>query len=222
MGFIARRVAKRAQQYKSVDDYLKDLWRPLMAWVYAVTVMFDFVLAPILLGVYTVATGQRYIQWQPLTIQGGGMFHIAMGAVIGVSSYSHSQEKINGSERGATNGGGNFPNLPAGWDPNTVRTGPLMPAYAPPPDDPSYTRNQMPSAAPGHPPAAPGYGYPPPTTPGYPPAPAPMTPPAPTPAPHVPSPVQVEVTVTPPAQQTTDSEPTIKKTATGFPKAKRF
>ena len=95
MGLIARRVAKRAKQYKSVDDYLKDLWRPLIAWVYAIIVLFDFMIAPIMLGVYCAAFRQPYIEWHSLTIQGGGMFHIAMGAVIGVSSYSHSQEKIN-------------------------------------------------------------------------------------------------------------------------------
>ena len=95
MGLIARRVAKRAKKYKSVDDYLKDLWRPLMAWVYAIIVLFDFMIAPIMLGVYCAVFRQPYIEWKALTIQGGGMFHIAMGAVIGVSSYSHSQEKIN-------------------------------------------------------------------------------------------------------------------------------
>ena len=95
MGLIARRVAKRAKQYKSVDDYLKDLWRPLIAWVYAIIVLFDFMIAPIMLGVYCAAFRQPYIEWHSLTIQGGGMFHIAMGAVIGVSSYGHSQEKIN-------------------------------------------------------------------------------------------------------------------------------
>ena len=95
MGLIARRVAKRSAKYKSVDDYLKDLWRPLMAWVYAIVVLFDFMIAPIMLGVYCAVFRQPYIEWHSLTIQGGGMFHIAMGAVIGVSSYSHSQEKIN-------------------------------------------------------------------------------------------------------------------------------
>jgi hypothetical protein len=194
MGFIARRVAKRAEQYKSVDDYLKDLWRPLMAWVYAVAVMFDFVLAPILLGIYTIATGQKYIQWQPLTIQGGGMFHIAMGAVIGVSSYSHSQEKISGADGGATNGGSNFPSLPSSWDPATVKTGPLMPAYVPPPDDPA--------PAPVYAPA---------------PAAAPYTPPAAAPAP-APAPAPVATAAPAPAA----AKPPAEKSATGFPKAKRF
>ena len=118
MGFIAR----RAEKYKSVDGYLKELWRPLMAWNYAIIVLFDFMLGPILLGIYSVTTHQPYIQWQPLTIQGGGMFHIAMGAVIGVSAWSRGQEKINGTDSGA---------MPSSWDPN-AKTGPVIPAYVPP------------------------------------------------------------------------------------------
>ena len=125
MGVIAR----RAQKYKSVDNYLKELWRPLMAWNYAIIVLFDFMLAPIGLSIYTVITKQPYIQWQPLTIQGGGMFHIAMGAVIGVSAWSRGKEKLNGSE------GAEEPafSMPTSWDPSTVKSGPVLPAYAPPP-----------------------------------------------------------------------------------------
>ena len=120
MGFIAR----RAEKYKSVDGYLKELWRPLMAWNYAIIVLFDFMLAPVLLGVYSVVSHQSYIQWQPLTIQGGGMFHIAMGAVIGVSAWSRGQEKITGTEGAA------MPSMPSSWDTN-AKTGPVIPAYVP-------------------------------------------------------------------------------------------
>lgn len=121
MGLIAR----RAEKYKSVDGYLKELWRPLMAWNYAIIVLFDFMLGPILLGIYSVATHQPYIQWQPLTIQGGGMFHIAMGAVIGVSAWSRGQEKINGTDTGG------MPGMPSSWDTN-AKPGPMIPAYVPP------------------------------------------------------------------------------------------
>jgi hypothetical protein len=139
MGFIARRIAKRSQQYKNVDEYLKELWRPLMAWVYAIVVLFDFMIAPILLGIYCAVFKQPYIEWKSLTIQGGGMFHIAMGAVIGVSSYGHSQEKINGAVDNGT-----VPSMPA-WTPpipptvaaynnnppgNTMGTYPLPPTVA--------------------------------------------------------------------------------------------
>lgn len=130
MGLIAR----RAEKYKSVDGYLKELWRPLMAWNYAIIVLFDFMMGPILLGIYSVATHQPYIQWQPLTIQGGGMFHIAMGAVIGVSAWSRGQEKINGSDAGG------MPSMPSSWDTN-AKPGPMIPAYVPP-TQPQQFNNQ--------------------------------------------------------------------------------
>jgi hypothetical protein len=141
MGIIAR----RAQKYKSVDGYLKELWRPIMAWNYAIIVLFDFMLAPIGLSIYTIVTKQPYIQWQPLTIQGGGMFHIAMGAIIGVSAWSRGQEKINGTDTGG------IPSIPNGWDPNCVHSGPMMPAYQPPP---SSQQNYSTYSTPQNPPAS--------------------------------------------------------------------
>ena len=38
--------------------------------------------------------------WTPLTLQGGGLYHIAMGAIIGVSAYGRTQEKLNGANNG--------------------------------------------------------------------------------------------------------------------------
>jgi hypothetical protein len=38
--------------------------------------------------------GQVTSQWQPLTLQGAGLYHIAMGAVLGIAAYGRTQEKI--------------------------------------------------------------------------------------------------------------------------------
>jgi len=32
--------------------------------------------------------------WQPLTLGGGGLYHLAMGAVLGIAAWSRGQEKI--------------------------------------------------------------------------------------------------------------------------------
>lgn len=37
---------------------------------------------------------EKIIQWNPLTLQGGGLYHLAMGAVIGITAWSRGQEKI--------------------------------------------------------------------------------------------------------------------------------
>ena len=73
-------------------------WRPAMAWMYLCVCSFDFIVAPILwTGVQLYYHGPATaVQWQPLTLQGGGLFHIAMGAVLGISSYGRTKEKIDG------------------------------------------------------------------------------------------------------------------------------
>jgi K+ transporter len=35
-----------------------------------------------------------YVVWQSLTLQNGGFFHIAMGAVLGVAAWTRGQEKL--------------------------------------------------------------------------------------------------------------------------------
>jgi hypothetical protein len=80
------------------EDWMNNKWRPMMGWTYMATCIFDFVVAPILWSIaQAVAGGQVTSQWQPLTLQGAGFYHIAMGAVLGVTAWSRGQEKISGS-----------------------------------------------------------------------------------------------------------------------------
>jgi hypothetical protein len=43
-----------------------------------------------------MSAGQVTSQWLPITLQGGGLYHIALGAILGVAAYGRSQEKIAG------------------------------------------------------------------------------------------------------------------------------
>ena len=62
---------------------------------------FDFVLFPILWSaVQAIGHGQVNVQWQPITLQGAGLFHIAMGAVLGIAAYGRTQEKLGGANNG--------------------------------------------------------------------------------------------------------------------------
>lgn len=79
------------------SDFINKRWRPLMAVIYMVTCTTDFVLFPILWSVLqAMSKGQVNSQWIPLTLQGAGLYHIAMGAVLGLAAYGRSQEKIAG------------------------------------------------------------------------------------------------------------------------------
>lgn len=78
------------------SDWINKKWRPMMGWTYMATCTFDFIIAPILWSIVQALThgGQVASQWQPLTLQGAGLYHVAMGAVLGVAAFGRTKEKI--------------------------------------------------------------------------------------------------------------------------------
>jgi hypothetical protein len=77
------------------EDWINKKWRPLMGWVYMMTCTADFVIFPILWSLLqAMSHGQVTSQWQPLTLQGAGLYHIAMGAVLGIAAYGRTKEKL--------------------------------------------------------------------------------------------------------------------------------
>jgi len=80
------------------EDWMQKKWRPMMGWTYMATCIFDFILGPILYNVLQYYNpGQAVGMWVPLTLQGGGLYHLAMGAVLGISAYGRTQEKVSGA-----------------------------------------------------------------------------------------------------------------------------
>ena len=78
-------------------DWINKKWRPAMGWLYMLTCFFDFVIFPILWSLLqAMSKGTVTSQWQPLTLQGAGLYHIAMGAVLGIAAYGRTKEKIEG------------------------------------------------------------------------------------------------------------------------------
>lgn len=86
---------------KTNEDWMNTKWRPAMGWMYMVICIFDFILFPVLWATIqfweTSAVNDAFRQWQPLTLQGAGLFHMAMGAVLGIAAYSRGKEKIAGA-----------------------------------------------------------------------------------------------------------------------------
>jgi hypothetical protein len=81
-------------------DWINKKWRPAMGWVYMATCTADFVLFPIMWSVLqALSKGNVTSQWQPLTLQGAGLYHIAMGAVLGIAAYGRTKEKIEGAAK---------------------------------------------------------------------------------------------------------------------------
>lgn len=105
------------EQKKKEDDWMTRKWRPMMAIMYMFCCLADFFIFPIMFTVVqfweTAVQNDAFRQWVPITLQGGGLFHVAMGAVLGVSAYGRTQEKLNGATGtplpGASNGQPGFP-----------------------------------------------------------------------------------------------------------------
>jgi len=82
---------------KDSSDWINKKMRPMMGWIYMLTCTCDFVLFPILWSILqTLSKGAVTQQWQPLTLQGAGLYHIAMGAVLGIAAYGRTKEKVAG------------------------------------------------------------------------------------------------------------------------------
>jgi len=89
---------------ESKEDWMTKKWRPMMAIMYMICCLADFAIFPIMFTIVqfweTQAANDAFRQWVPITLQGGGLFHVAMGAVLGVSAFGRTQEKIAGAAGG--------------------------------------------------------------------------------------------------------------------------
>jgi hypothetical protein len=104
-------------EVKKDEDWMQKKWRPAMGWMYMVVCMMDMVIFPVLWSLLQTVTHTPITQWNPLTLQGAGLFHLAMGAVLGIAAFGRTQEKIAGSANNIST-----PSLPSA---------PMMPAPTP-------------------------------------------------------------------------------------------
>ena len=90
---------KSASETKK-EDWMNSKWRPMMGWMYMLVCTFDMILFPVLWSLLQTFTHTPITQWNPLTLQGAGLFHIAMGAVLGIAAFGRTQEKMAGANNG--------------------------------------------------------------------------------------------------------------------------
>ena len=91
----------KSESAKKNEDWMNSKWRPAMGWTYMLTCVADFVIFPILWSlVQVIGGGKVESQWMPITLQGAGLFHLAMGAVLGIAAYGRTQEKMSGANNG--------------------------------------------------------------------------------------------------------------------------
>jgi hypothetical protein len=82
--------------YEEKENWINNRWRPMMGWMYFVVCITDFILFPIFWALFKASVGEPVTAWDPLTLQGAGLFHVAMGAILGVTAWSRGREKIAG------------------------------------------------------------------------------------------------------------------------------
>ena len=82
------------------DDFMTSRWRPISAYVYLFVCAFDFVIGPVMFTIFAGFTSTGLIVWEPLTVQGGGLFHLSFLAILGVASWTRGQEKIERTRSG--------------------------------------------------------------------------------------------------------------------------
>ena len=126
------------------SNWMQNLWRPAMGWMYMLICLADMLVFPVLWSLLQAMTKQPITQWNPLTLQGAGLFHIAMGAVLGIAAFGRTQEKIAGTAVNAAPAPGTFTPVPP------APPVPTPPAFTP---APSFAPAPSFSAAP-----APGFG----------------------------------------------------------------
>ncbi len=97
-----------------ISKWLRSMWRPLSAVTYLSICIFDFIIAPYYVQAqpHDLAEIFKYVlqmpveqqsealnimmnkgDWQSLTLQGGGLFHIAFGAILGAAAWTRGMEK---------------------------------------------------------------------------------------------------------------------------------
>jgi len=90
-------MSEQQQPEKKDEDWMQKKWRPAMGWMYMGICTLDMAVFPVLWSVLQMIQHTTITQWQPLTLQGAGLFHVAMGAVLGIAAFGRTQEKIAGA-----------------------------------------------------------------------------------------------------------------------------
>ena len=91
------KMTTRAPRTKPVQEesWNQKHWRSAMGWVYMAICLFDFIIGPILFQYLEFHTaGQDITAYKPLTLQGSGLIHISFGAILGITTYGRTREKL--------------------------------------------------------------------------------------------------------------------------------
>ena len=84
------------------EQLYQRIWRPLCAFTYIIIILFDFIVFPIYKEINKDISGYsekvqiemvKKEEYTPMTLKGGGMFHLAMGALLTGAAVTRGLEK---------------------------------------------------------------------------------------------------------------------------------
>jgi hypothetical protein len=83
---------------ENTEDWMTKKWRPMMAVTYMAINICDFIIFPVMHTFVffwnNPANVATFKQWEPITLQYGGLIHLAFGAILGISAWTRGQEKV--------------------------------------------------------------------------------------------------------------------------------
>jgi hypothetical protein len=62
-------------------------WKEVLAYTFSAVILFDFMIAPIMTMCFDVWFKAGFAAWTPLTLGSGGLFYVAMAAILSVGAY---------------------------------------------------------------------------------------------------------------------------------------
>ena len=87
-----------------INKTIHEHWRDWASLVYMFLCLIDFFVAPLVWNLMMAehcathdCLKEGVTRWTPLTLQGGAMFHLSFGAILGATSWNKHKEINNGN-----------------------------------------------------------------------------------------------------------------------------
>jgi hypothetical protein len=97
---------KPSENNFNYSSWVVNRWRPGMAWVYMAICIFDFIIAPTATSILITFHDSAVPVWKALTLENGGIIHVAFGAILGVAAWGRTREAVQYSQNGGFPYGG--------------------------------------------------------------------------------------------------------------------
>ena len=80
-----------------MNEIIRKYWRDWAAIVYLFICVVDFFIAPLMWNIGMTMMDKEVqmatSRWAPLTLGGGAMFHLSVGAILGATSFNRHKEQ---------------------------------------------------------------------------------------------------------------------------------